>query len=171
MFSPDNSICTYLSEKNKMILYSRKMKAPFEKVVSKVTQSLEQQGFGIVTDIDVQDAFLKNLKIGFRRYKILGACNPQLAYNAINLEANAGIMLPCHVVIQEHENGEVEISAINPLETRAAYPLTEDLSLLSREIGIRLRAAIDFIHREAGRQHREVISCEGNCNYTLFIPG
>jgi uncharacterized protein (DUF302 family) len=147
------------------------MKAPFDKVVSKVTQSLEQQGFAIVTDIDVQDAFLKNLKIGFRRYKILGACNAQLAFNAINLEANAGIMLPCHVVIQEHENGEVEISAINPLETGTGYLLTEDLRLLSREIGIRLRAAIDFIHRDANRQHREVISGEGNGNSSMFIPG
>jgi uncharacterized protein (DUF302 family) len=154
-----------------MILYSRKMKVPFENVVSKVTQSLEQQGFGIVTDIDVQEAFLKNLKIGFRRYKILGACNPQLAYKAINLEANAGVMLPCQVVIQEHENGEVEISAINPLETATAYLFTEDLTLLSREIGIRLRAAIDFIHRETSRHYPEVISCEGNCNSTLFIPG
>jgi uncharacterized protein (DUF302 family) len=147
------------------------MKAPFEKVVSKVTQSLEQQGFGIVTDIDIQDAFLKNLKVGFRRYKILGACNPQLAYNAINLEAVAGMMLPCHVVIQEHENGEVEISAINPLETGTSYLLTEELRLLSREIGIRLRAAIDFIHRETNGKHREVISSEGNSNTSLFIPG
>jgi len=133
-------------EKKIMTFYSRKLKIPFAEVVDRVTQNLQRQGFGIITAIDVQDTFRENLHIGFRKYKILGACNPQFAYKAISLESHAGVMLPCNIVIQEHENGEVEVSALNPLESEADQ--SPVLMSLAREIGIRLRAAIDFVQRE-----------------------
>jgi uncharacterized protein (DUF302 family) len=141
-----------------MIFYSRKLKIPFDDVVGKVTVSLQRQGFAIMTNIDVQDTFLKSLNIGFRRYKILGACNPQFAYKVIKLESHAGIMLPCNIVIQEHENGEVEISALNPLEFVTMREQTEEMRSLCQEIGIRLRAGIDFIYREMPTSPRYVIS-------------
>ena len=93
-----------------MAYYSRTLKMPFQEVLNKVTQNLEHQGFGVITSIDVQDTFQKKLNIGFRKYRILGACNPQFAYKAISLESHMGIMLPCNVVVQEHENGEVEMT-------------------------------------------------------------
>jgi uncharacterized protein (DUF302 family) len=131
-----------------MAYYSRKLKMPFQEVVNKVIQNLQLQGFGVITTIDIQDTFQKKLNIGFRNYKILGACNPQFAYKAISLESHMGIMLPCNVVVQEHENGEVEVSAINPLENLDKTFNTTQLVDLSTEIGIRLRAAVDYIHRE-----------------------
>jgi uncharacterized protein (DUF302 family) len=129
-----------------MVYYSRKLKMPFQEVLNRVTQNLQLQGFGVITTIDVQDTFQKKLNIVFRNYKILGACNPQFAYKAISLESHMGVMLPCNVVIQEHENGEIEISAINPLESLDKTFNTTQLVDLATEIGIRLRAAVDYLH-------------------------
>lgn len=131
-----------------MAYYSRKLKMPFQEVLTRVTQNLQLQGFGVITSIDVQDTFQKKLNVTFRNYRILGACNPQFAYKAISLESHMGVMLPCNIVIQEHENGEVEISAINPLENLDKTFNTTALADLATEIGIRLRAAIDYIQRE-----------------------
>src|SRR5687767_4684364 len=140
-----------------MAYYSRKVKMPFQEVLNKVTQNLQLQGFGVITTIDVQDTFKQKLNIGFRNYKILGACNPQFAYQAISLESHMGIMLPCNVVIQEHENGEVEISAINPLENLDKTLSTTQLVQLATEIGVRLRAAVDYIHREPPKIYSEAL--------------
>jgi uncharacterized protein (DUF302 family) len=137
-----------------MVYYSRKIKMPFDLVLNKVTQNLQSQGFGVITIIDVQDTFSKKLNIDFRNYKILGACNPQFAYKAISLESHMGIMLQCNVVVQEHENGEVEISAINPMENLDKSFNTTQLVDLATEIGIRLRAAIDYIQREPTKIHK-----------------
>jgi uncharacterized protein (DUF302 family) len=131
-----------------MVYYSRKLKMPFQEVLNKVTQNLQLQGFGVITTIDLQDTFQKKLKISFRNYQILGACNPQFAYKAISLESHMGVMLPCNVVVQEHENGEVEVSAVNPLESLDKAFNTTALADLATEVGIRLRAAVDYIHRD-----------------------
>jgi uncharacterized protein (DUF302 family) len=127
--------------------YSRKLKIPFDEVVAKVTQTLKDQGFGIITAIDLKDALKQKIGVDFRNYKILGACNPQFAYKAVSMESHIGVMLPCNVVVQEHENGEVEISAINPIETldKATEP---SLAGLAEEVSLRLRAAIDDLHPE-----------------------
>jgi uncharacterized protein (DUF302 family) len=140
-----------------MAYYSITLKMPFQEVVNKVTQNLEHQGFGVITTIDVQDTFQKNLNIGFRKYKILGACNPQFAYKAISLESHMGIMLPCNIVVQEHENGDVEISAINPLENLDKTLNTSQLVQLATEIGIRLRAAVDYIQREPPKVYSDAL--------------
>jgi len=154
-----------------MTHYSRKLRVPFDEVLATITQNLKRQGFSIITSIDVQNTFRENLKVGFRKYKVLGACNPLLAYKAISLEAHAGTMLPCNIVIQEHENGEVEVSAANPLESIPEEEQTPTLKNLSREIGIRLRASVDFIQREFTCQQDEAITDEGNKHYSCFIPG
>jgi uncharacterized protein (DUF302 family) len=143
-----------------MAYYSRKLKMPFQEVLNKVTQNLQLQGFGVITTIDVQDTFQKKLNIRFRNYKILGACNPQFAYKAISLESHMGVMLPCNVVVQEHENGEVEVSAINPLENLDKTFNTTTLADLATEIGIRLRAAVDYIQREAPKAVVEALPSE-----------
>ena len=140
-----------------MPYYSRKIKLPFHQVVEKVTHNLTLQGFGIITAIDVQNTFKEKLNICFRNYKILGACNPQFAYKAISLESHMGILLPCNVVIQEHENGEVEVSAINPLENIGKTFGTIELIDLSEEIGVRLRAAVDYIQIEIPKKNVETI--------------
>jgi len=141
-----------------MAYYSRKLKMPFQEVLEKITQNLEHQGFGVVTTIDVQDTFKKKLNVGFRNYKILGACNPLFAYKAISLESHMGVMLPCNIVIQEHDNGEVEVFAINPLENLDKTFNTTPLEDLAREIGVRLRAAVDYVYRRPIIVHEEALT-------------
>jgi uncharacterized protein (DUF302 family) len=122
---------------------SKKLNVPFEGAVSRVTEALKQQGFGIVTTIDLTDVLKQKLNITFRNYKILGACNPKFAHQAVGIEPHIGIMLPCNVVVQEHENGEVEVSAINPLETMDKTVANVKLTDLSKEVSQRLRAAVE----------------------------
>ena len=128
--------------------YSRKVKIPFEEAIKKITQNLQQQGFGIITNIDLKDTLKQKLNIDFRKYKILGACNPEFAYKAVSLESHIGLMLPCNIVVQEYENGEVEVSAINPLETMDKATATALLSDIALEISNRLRVAVDDLHRD-----------------------
>ncbi len=140
-----------------MAYYSRKLKMSFQDVLSKVTERLNEQGFGIITSIDVKDTFKQKLNIGFRNYKILGACNPQFAYKAISLESHIGVMLPCNVVVQEHENGEVEVTAINPLESIDKAFGPAQLEELATEVGNKLRTAIDGLHREHAEVYNEAL--------------
>ena len=147
----------FVSNINAMTNYSRKLKIPFQEVIDKVTKNLQLQGFGVITTIDLRDIFQKKLNVGFRNYKILGACNPQFAYKAVSLESHMGTMLPCNVVIQEHENGEVEVSAVNPLENIDRALNTTILNDLATEVGIRLRAAIDFIQRDQVADRTEAL--------------
>jgi uncharacterized protein (DUF302 family) len=145
-----------------MPYYSRKLQLPFQQVLSKVIENLKQQGFGIITSIDVQDTFKQKLNLSFRNYKILGACNPNFAYKAISLESHLGVMLPCNVVVQEHENGEVEVTAMSPLETISAAFNTPQLAELAAEVADKLRAAIDNLHREIPEQHAEALPIGGS---------
>lgn len=134
-----------------MAYYSKKLKMPFQEVLSKIAQNLQLQGFSVITEVDIKDTFQKKLNISFRNYKIMSVCNPHLSYKAISLESHMGVTLPCNIVIQEHENGEVEVSANNPLENLDKMYNTTQLVDLSTEMGIRLRAAVDYIQRE---QHK-----------------
>jgi uncharacterized protein (DUF302 family) len=95
--------------------FSKVVDASFEDAIAKVTASLQQEGFGLLTEIDAQAAFKKKLDIDFRQYKILGACHPQIAYDMLQLDDKAGVLYPCNVVVQAHIDGRVEVSAIDPL--------------------------------------------------------
>jgi uncharacterized protein (DUF302 family) len=140
-----------------MSYYSRKLKLPFAEVVKRVTHNLREQGFGIITTIDLKDTFRQKLNVQFRNYTILGACNPKFAYEAVAVETHVGVMLPCNIVIQEHENGEIEVSTIDPEENmERAFP-TSLLKELAHEVGNRLREAIDNLHREIPEKHNEAL--------------
>jgi uncharacterized protein (DUF302 family) len=84
-------------------------------VLEKVTASLKNEGFGILTEIDVKETLKKKLDVNFRKYKILGACNPPFAYKALQAEDKIGIMLPCNVIVQEIGEGVVEVAAVDPI--------------------------------------------------------
>lgn len=86
----------------------------FEEAIEKVTEELSKEGFGVLTEIDVKETLKKKLDVNFRKYKILGACNPTIAHKALSSEDKIGVMLPCNIVVQEKESNYVEISAINP---------------------------------------------------------
>lgn len=105
----------------------------FEEAIDRVTEELKKEGFGILTDIDVQQTLKNKLDIDFRHYRILGACNPPFAHKALLAEPKIGLMLPCNVVIEENEDGDVEISLINPLESMIAVD-NDDLKQIAKEI-------------------------------------
>ena len=95
---------------------SKKISASFDDAVERVTEELRKEGFGIISSIDLKETFKKKINTVFRNYVILGACNPRYAYEAILSEDKIGVFLPCNVVVQEHENSNVEVSIINPEE-------------------------------------------------------
>lgn len=91
----------------------------FDNVISKVTDELKAEGFGVLTEIDVKETLKKKIDVDFRNYRILGACNPQFAHKALQAEPNIGVFLPCNVVVQE-VNGAVEVSAVDPLASMSS---------------------------------------------------
>lgn len=86
-----------------------------EEAVEKVTEELKKEGFGVLTEIDVKETLKKKLEVDFRKYKILGACNPSNAYKALQAERDIGLMLPCNVIVYESESGETVVAAIDPV--------------------------------------------------------
>jgi len=95
--------------------FSKVVDASFETAIVQVTEALKQEDMGILTEIDVQAAFKKKLDISYRQYKILGACHAQVAYEMLQADDKAGVLYPCNVIVQEHEDGRVEVSAVDPL--------------------------------------------------------
>ena len=100
--------------------FSKTIRSGFDEAVSKITQALKEEGFGILTEIDVKSTLKKKLDVDFRKYRILGACNPPFAYKALQAEDKVGTMLPCNVIVQETADGEVEIAAIDPIASMTA---------------------------------------------------
>lgn len=93
---------------------SKTISLSFDETIQKVTEELKKEGFGVLTEIDVKETLKKKLDVDFRKYKILGACNPPNAYKALQMEENIGVLLPCNVIVQEKENGQIQVSAVNP---------------------------------------------------------
>lgn len=123
---------------------SRIVDMPFEAAIATTKEALQAHGFGILSDIDVQATLNKKLDIGFRPYRILGACNPGMAHQALQMEDKVGTMLPCNVIVQQHESGKVEVSAIDPVVSMQgiANPALGEVAGKVREM---LRAVVDDI--------------------------
>jgi len=100
--------------------FSKTVKGSFEEVLEKVTVSLKNEGFGILTEIDVKETLKKKLDVDFGNYKILGACNPPFAYEALQAEDKIGTMLPCNVVVQEKGENDIEVAAVDPIASMKA---------------------------------------------------
>ncbi len=120
---------------------SKKINTNFEQAVQLLTESLKKEGFGVLTEIDIQEKLKEKLNVDFRKYKILGACNPAYAYKAIQLEDKIGTMLPCSVIVQELENNEIEVAAVDPVASMMAIENT-DLAGIAEEIKEKLERAI-----------------------------
>ncbi len=123
---------------------TRKTGLSFDDAIAKMTSALTEEGFGIISEIDVKDTFKKKIDVDFRNYKIFGACNPEFAHKAILLEDKIGTLLPCNFIVQEQAEGETEISAVNPLETMSGIDNIK-LKVLAYEVGERLKRVLNNI--------------------------
>ena len=122
--------------------FSKTLRVSFGEAIAKVTESLKKEGFGILTQIDVKETLKKKLKVDFRKYRILGACNPPFAYKALQAEDKIGLMLPCNVIVQELPGGEVEVAAIDPVASMASVD-NPKLAEVAGQVRAKLKAVID----------------------------
>jgi uncharacterized protein (DUF302 family) len=121
--------------------FTKTLRVPFETAVSQVTEALKQRGFGILTEIDVKQTLKKKLDVDFRPYRILGACNPPLAYQALQAEDKIGTMLPCNVIVQDVGNGVIEVSAVDPVASMAAID-NPKLATIAATVQARLKEVV-----------------------------
>lgn len=121
--------------------FSKTIKESFDDAVQKVTEALKAEGFGVLTEIDLKATLKKKLDVDFYNYKILGACNPPFAYKALQAEDKIGTMLPCNVIVQEKVQGQVEVSAVDPIASMQAIE-NEALQGIATEIRARLQKVI-----------------------------
>lgn len=122
--------------------FTKKVNLSFDDAIAKVTEELKKEGFGVLTEIDVQATFKKKLDIDFRKYRILGACNPNFAHKAITAEDKIGLMLPCNVVVQETIDGGIEVSAIDPIASMMAVK-NDSLGGVAQEVQAKIKRVIE----------------------------
>ena len=122
----------------------KKVDLSFEDALEKVTEELQKQGFGVLTEIDVKETFKKKLDVDHTKYKILGACNPPLAYKALSTEPEIGLLLPCNVIVYETDEGDTVVSAI---DARAMLSVVgrDDIKAVAEEVNQRLRTVINNV--------------------------
>jgi uncharacterized protein (DUF302 family) len=116
----------------------------FDDAVNKVIDELKKEGFGVLTDIDVQMTLKKKLDVDFRKYRILGACNPTFAYKALQAESRIGTMLPCNVIVQETGEGQIEVSAIDPIASMQAIENPE-LQDIADQVQAKLKKVVESL--------------------------
>jgi uncharacterized protein (DUF302 family) len=124
--------------------FTRVVDLGFDDAIAKVTQALQEHGFGILTEIDVKATLKRKLDVDFRPYRILGACNPKMAYQALQVESKIGTMLPCNVVIEQSADGKVEISAVDPVASMSAID-NPKLGAIANEVRDMLRKAVEAV--------------------------
>jgi uncharacterized protein (DUF302 family) len=122
--------------------FSKTVHMNFKKATSRAIEELKNEGFGILTEIDVTETLKRKLNVDFPHYTILGACNPSFAYKALQAEPLIGVMLPCNVIIRELEDGIIEVAAVDPLASMQAIH-NEELQDIAGEIQVKLRKVID----------------------------
>lgn len=122
--------------------FSRTLDCGFDEAVACATAALKAEGFGVLTEIDVKTTLKNKIGVDFRDYRILGACNPKLAYNALMLEDKIGTMLPCNVVVQDAGGGKTEVAAIDPVASMQAVD-NPKLKDAAAEVRAKLKAAIE----------------------------
>ena len=121
------------------------LRVPFDEAIARTEAALKEEGFGIISRIDIQEALKTKIGVDFRPYTILGACNPSLAYEALKIEDKVGTMLPCNVVVQAKGDAETEVAAIDPVASMQAID-NPKLAEAAHEVQSRLFRVIDRLH-------------------------
>ncbi|MDK2979651.1 MAG: hypothetical protein PWP52_2365 [Bacteroidales bacterium] len=116
----------------------------FDEAIEKVTEELKKEGFGVLTEIDVQATLKKKLDVDFNKYQILGACNPPFAHKALRAENKIGAMLPCNVIVQELDDGKTEVAAVDPMASMLAVE-NDKLGEIANEIRAKLEKVIENV--------------------------
>jgi uncharacterized protein (DUF302 family) len=124
--------------------FAKTLRMGFDEAVARTVAVLQKEGFGVITDIDLKATFKQKIAVDFRNYRILGACNPKLAHQALMAEDKIGTMLPCNVVVQDISDGEVEVAAIDPVASMQAVgnPHLKEAAL---EVQARLRRVVEAL--------------------------
>jgi len=120
---------------------NKTIKAEFNQAVQLVTEALQNEGFGVLSEIDIQQKLKEKVDVDFRKYKILGACNPLSAYKALQQEDKIGTLLPCNVIVQELDDNQIEIAAVDPVASMMAVE-NEEMSAVVKDIKERLERVI-----------------------------
>ena len=123
---------------------TKSTKGDFDAVLSKVIEKLKDEGFGVLTEIDVANTLKQKLGVEMKHYRILGACNPGFAHKALSVEDKIGVMLPCNVVVQEKDSGEVDVAAIDPRVAMKAVG-NPALAEIAAEVAERLSRVVSAI--------------------------
>ncbi|MDI1328191.1 MAG: DUF302 domain-containing protein [Brevundimonas sp.] len=124
--------------------FSRTFEDGFDAMVGRTREALKQEGFGVITEIDVQATLKTKIDVDFRPYLILGACNPAMAHEALQIEDKVGTMLPCNVVVQERSDGRIEVAAIDPVASMQSIG-NPALSDKAAEVAAKLKGALERI--------------------------
>ena len=122
--------------------FSKSVDDSFEEAIERVTARLAEEGFGVLTTIDVSATLKNKLDVDFQRYTILGACNPNYAYKALQAEDKIGVMLPCNVIVQQKDDEKVEVSAVDPLASMQAVE-NPSLGEIATEVKQKLQSVIE----------------------------
>ena len=124
--------------------FNKTISGNFDDVIIRVTDELKKEGFGLLTEIDVKETLKKKLDVDFKKYKILGACNPPFAYKALQAEDKIGAMLPCNVIVIEQAPGRIEVAAIDPIASMQAVG-NPNLGKVASEVQNKLRKVVESL--------------------------
>ncbi|SKB81582.1 Uncharacterized conserved protein, DUF302 family [Salegentibacter holothuriorum] len=117
----------------------------FDKAIEIVTAALKKEGFGVLTEIDVTETLKKKIDVDFKKYRILGACNPEFAHKALKSEDKIGVFLPCNVIVEENDNGNIEVSAVDPISSMQAAK-NDSLEEIATEVQQKLKNIINSLN-------------------------
>ncbi len=124
--------------------FSKIINESFDRAIVKVVVSLKNEGFGVLTEIDVKETLKKKMDVDFQKYRILGACNPAFAYKALKAEDKIGTMLPCNVIVQETSDGQTEVTAVDPVASMKAVE-NPALFEIAKQVQEKLRKVIESL--------------------------
>ena len=131
-------------EKIKQYAFTTILNTSYEEAVTKITEALKEEGFGVLTEIDVKETLKKKLGIDFRKYVILGACNPPYAHRTLQTDLDVGLLLPCNVIIYETDDKKAYVSALNPVSALEVIK-SEELRKIAKEVSEKLQRVIDKV--------------------------